>query len=288
MKIKEFFETIKQNTFVQEGKNNIRPTWTAITKGKGLNIFLLSLLFMWLLVPLNWLVKIITKILGFSGILSGFSTPSDILSTFKSFKDADSMLSILGFGYGAASHAIGFLILFLIISVLLSIIYILVTIFFVPCATIKSTEIFSKQNRAVTCSEYFKCGFSKMFNFGLGYFIHVIFPVAIVNILGWILNLIPGVYGTSAALLVTSFLYYALVMRYVAIYLDLDGDSTLKVNAKYWISFGVISYVIYTVFRFTIVNNALEVFFMILSVLVLTNSKFYYNDYSTVTNDFQE
>lgn len=287
MKIKDFFETIKQNTFVQEGKNNIRPTWTAITKGKGLNIFLLSLLFMWLLVPLNWLVKIITKILGFSGILSGFSTPSDILSTFKSFKEADSMLSILGFGYGAASHAIGFLILFLIIYILLSIIYILVTIFFVPCATIKSTEIFSKQNRAVTCSEYFKCGFSKMFSFGLGYFIHVLLPIIIVNILGWILNVIPGVYGSSAALLVTSFLYYALVMRYVAMNLGLDSDNALRANAKYWISFGVLSYILYTVFRFTIVNDALEIFFMILSVLVLTNSKFYFNDYSPVTNDVQ-
>lgn len=262
MNVKDHVNNMKNSNAVQAVKALLRPTWKAIKEGKAYGILILSTILMAIFIPMSFFVTTMFKFLS-------VGLEDDFFKGFTFYTLIDYMKD----GYFRRIGAT--LILGLIICLIIFIIKAIVAIFIVSNATVKSTKAFVEQGAPVSVGQYFKLSVNDLLKFSWGLFVNVFLPVIIVSIIGAIINLIPGIKGSVAAALVNSFLYYGLLFRYIAIVLNIDGDSAVQLKAKYWLAFALVIYLVTSFTSFAIVKDILDISFMMFSVLVLTKNPYY-------------
>lgn len=269
MDFKEILDTFKQSGFGMTCKEYFSPAWESIKKGNTI-VFVMSLVLMVLFAPIQSLIKAVFSLFGLRSLFYDFSS----FSSFKYFMEGIFEGSSNPFDY-LDKKAIIFAVVAIIIMIVIYIIQILVTVFFVPAATIKSSSSFAETNEKVSIGEYFKNGFTAMFPLGFQYILNVIIPVIIVAIVCWVIDFIPYINGSWIGVVAQKFAYYAFLYRFIAKCMQRDINQSMSTGFKYWASYSIIAYIITGCITLTIVDQALKILFIIAASLQISGRSGY-------------
>uniref|UniRef100_UPI002598C79E hypothetical protein n=1 Tax=uncultured Clostridium sp. TaxID=59620 RepID=UPI002598C79E len=145
-------------------------------------------------------------------------------------------------------------------------------------ANFKSFKILAEEERVVSIGEYFKLAFTEFFQFAWKLFLNVILPIFIVNVIGNIINIIPFIQVKAFTNLIVEILYFALMFRFLAMMIDLDYNQAVGDFASYWLTFAVVVYLINTFTSLSIVITFFKMMFILFTMLLLTESRYYYGE----------
>lgn len=265
MRIKEYIKEFKNSKIVKDAISKLKPTWSVIKNNGGYKILIISMLITIIFLPINALIKLIGKIMIGTSSIIGFSNILD-------------MIDLISDGYYWRGESIVTIILFLIIAGILSIITYIVTTFIISNANFRSFKILAEEERVVSIGEYFKLAFNNLIPYSWKFFLNVILPILIINIMGNIINLLPFIKGVAIANFIVSIISYALIFRFFAMMLNIDYEKAVTEFSPYWFTFAIIAYLVQIITNLSIVTTFIEMIFILYSVLLLTKSKYYYQE----------
>ena len=96
--------------------------------------------------------------------------------------------------------------------------------------------------------------------------------------MGNIINLLPFIKGVAIANFIVSIISYALIFRFFAMMLNIDYEKAVTEFSPYWFTFAIIAYLVQIITNLSIVTTFIEMIFILYSVLLLTKSKYYYQE----------
>lgn len=274
MKIKDNFKEsiskIKNSKIVKEAIKKLYPTFNIIKEKGGYKIVLMSLLVTLVLMPLQLLIELISKLILGTRIITGIS-----FSSYRYIKD------IMEY---SSSKFVEKLILVIIITSLIGLVSFIITTFILGNGNLRAFKILAEEERVVDIGEYIKLSIKDILPFALKYFLNVTVPIIVINIAGVIVDFIPFIRGINIAYVITTMGIYALQFRFYAIMLDLKDDNIISKYAEYWLTYAVVVYLLKMVISISILNSLMNVVFVLYSVLILTKSKYYFGQEKDLLN----
>lgn len=259
MNFKYYVESFKKSLLLEDIKDKASPLVESLKSG-GYKIVLMSLLISFIfVVPVGVVMTLMSTFLLGGAKLIGFK------SVFSFFDYFVSGLSY--FNEGAISKLIigiiGYILLYLISLVVLK--------FLVFNASFKSLKSFYIEKNSVGFGNYFRYMFKGAFKFSVKIFLNVDLPILLVSIVGGILSFVPYIKGVSIVYIVNHFLFYALSFRFTAMLLELDYDKLTVKLSNYWLPYAVVSYLITSVTSLQLVLIALQIIFILYSIIYLSS-----------------
>ena len=265
MNLKENFQRFKDSKLVEGTVEKLSPTWEVVKNRGGYKIILISALVTLLFIPVNFIIGFLSTVLVGTSIVGGASFNSIIenIAYGNAFQNAAAIINILGF---------------ILIAALLSIITFIVTTFLITNANFRAFKILAEEDRVVNVGEYFKLSVVEIFSYAWKYLLNIMLPIFVISVIGSIINIIPFVKGISIANFLIAILTYALMFRFIAILLGKNHEEAVNKFSPYWLTYALVVYLVKMATTLDILVTVLEFGFILYSVLILTGSKYYFNE----------
>lgn len=258
MNIKNCRDSILNSSIVSDAKSKIAPTMEAL-KGGGYKVLIISLILVSIFLPLNAFLVFLSKIL--IGAPMGIYTLEAALTGLMS-----------GYSYMGGTTLV-MMILIGVAALIVGLVGFIVGAFIVPNGAYRSFRIFVAERRVVSVGEFFGLSFTNLISFSWGIFVHVFLPIWTIEIIGSIMNFIPFIKGNSIAGFVVSISYYAFIFRYIAKLMEVNYEEVVIEYSAHWLTYAVIVYIIQIATSLSLVTMALNIVFILFTVILLVENK---------------
>ncbi|MBQ8997103.1 MAG: hypothetical protein IJ086_00255 [Clostridium sp.] len=264
-KIKNFFNNIKESSFVKYSLDKLKPTFKVVKCDKAYKIVLMALIIDLILIPFNIVSSFITKVLDelFGGFSSFGVSPLDLLETMSySFKFAS---------FGEIAQ----MIIFSIISLVFGLISFVLVNLYLPNGALNSFKIYIEEKRIVKFKEFISLTKVNIKGYISTLFKVVALPLLCIHLLGYLVNLIPYVSGISLSRLIIRFVKYGLLFNMYSSLLGFNGEEQMNKHLNNWALYAAFVYIVSCSTSLGLVVKALNISFILYTLLHLYNCNSY-------------